>query len=173
MNSEQLSCAAEIVRTARQRRGLTQRGLADLAEVPQSTVAKVETGRQQPSLQMLQRLVGAAGFRLRTELINNVRPSELLAERASMVASVLAEYPIRQASVFGSVARGDDRPDSDLDLLVELEPGTPFEKYVGLEDELAEVLGCPVDVVTTKELDSNELLRRRVMRHVKPLEIAA
>lgn len=136
-------------------------------------MAKIEAGRQQPSLQMLQRLVGAAGFRLHTGLVNNVRPSTLLAERASKVVAVLDKYPIRQAWIFGSVARGDDRPDSDLDLLVELEPGTPFEEYVGLEDELAGVLGCRVDVVTTKELESNELLRRRVMRHIKPLEIAA
>lgn len=71
------------------------------------------------------------------------------------------------------MARGDDRPESDLDLLVELAPGASFVDSVGFEDELSTILGCPVDVVTVKELESNALFRARVNRQRRPLTAAA
>ncbi len=165
--------AARLVREARARHGMSQRDLAAAAGVPQSTVATVESGQRQPSVQMLERLLRAAGFQLETNLVNTIRPSELLRKHQREVTNVIARYPVARAWVFGSVARGDDRPQSDLDLLVELAPGASFPEYVGLEDDLAAVLGCRVDVVTTKELESNDLFRRRVHRHLRPLEGAA
>lgn len=59
--------AAELVRSARSRRRFSQRELARLANVPQSTVANIESGRRQPSVAMLERLLAAAGFRLGTK----------------------------------------------------------------------------------------------------------
>lgn len=165
--------AARLVRAARTRRGLSQRDLATVAGVPQSTVATVESGKRQPSVLMLERLLDAAGFRLDTDLINTIRPSELLRRHETDVAKVIARYPIARAWVFGSVARGDDRPDSDLDLLVELRRGASFADYIDLEDDLTATLGCPVDVVTTKELESNDLLSHRVNRNRRPLDVAA
>jgi uncharacterized protein len=56
---------------------------------------------------------------------------------------------IRHAAVFGSVARGDNRPDSDLDILVEFEPeaeGSVYE-YVRLKDYIAGLFDGPVDVI--------------------------
>lgn len=165
--------AAELVRAARTKRGMSQRVLARVAGVPQSTVSTVESGQRQPSVSMLERLLHAAGFELETNLVNRIRPSELLEHHRKDVANVLARYPVSRVWVFGSVARGDDRPESDLDLLVELAPGASFVDSVGLEDELSAVLGCPVEVVTTKELESNDLFRRRVNRHRRQLEVAA
>lgn len=165
--------AAALVREARQRRDMSQRDLARAAGVPQSTVANVESNRQQPSVAMFERLLTAAGFRLEPRLLNTVRPGELLERHRDRVARLLARYPIARAWVFGSVARGDDRPGSDLDLLIELTPNASFTDYVGLEDALAELLACPVDVITTRELKSNDLLRRRVNRDRRQLEIAA
>lgn len=165
--------AAALVREARQRRDMSQRDLARAAGVPQSTVANVESNRQQPSVAMLERLLTAAGFRLEPRLVNTVRPGELLERHRDGVARLLARYPIARAWVFGSVARGDDRPGSDLDLLIELTANASFTDYVGLEDDLAELLACPVDLITTRELKSNDLLRRRVNRDRRQLEIAA
>ncbi len=122
---------------------------------------------------MLERLIAAAGFRLETKLVNSIRPSVLLELHRSDVAHLLARYPVSQAWVFGSVARGNDRPDSDLDVLIALDAGAQFDDYLDLADELGQVLGCPVDVVTTKELESNELLQRRVKRDLRPLDVAA
>ncbi len=50
--------------------------------------------------------------------------------------------------VFGSVVRGDDRPDSDIDLLVDVEPGRSLLDIIGLEQELEELLGRRVEVLT-------------------------
>ncbi len=106
--------AADLVRTARAKRWLPQRALADEAGVPQSTVSAVESGQAQPTVMMLERLLGAAGFRLEATLTNAIRPSGLLERYHTDVAEALARYPVSQAWVFGPVARGDDRPDSDL-----------------------------------------------------------
>lgn len=165
--------SAVLVREARRRRGLSQRDLARAAGVPQSTVANIESDKQQPSVAMLERLLTAAGFRLEPRLVNTVRPGELLERHRDAVARLLARYPISRAWVFGSVARGDDHPGSDFDVLIEPAPNASFTDYVGLEDDLAKLLACPVDVVTTAELTSNELLQRRVNRDRRRLEIAS
>jgi predicted nucleotidyltransferase len=56
---------------------------------------------------------------------------------------------IRRAAVFGSVARGDDRPDSDIDILVEFEPGAEgsIYQYMNLKAYIAGLFDRPVDVV--------------------------
>ena len=56
---------------------------------------------------------------------------------------------MRRAAVFGSVARGDGRPDSDIDIMVEIDPEahlTVFD-YAGLKDYIASLFDGPVDVV--------------------------
>lgn len=57
-----------LVREARKRAGLTQAELADRACVPQSTIARIETGTRIPSSDMVERLVRAAGFEIRVRL---------------------------------------------------------------------------------------------------------
>ncbi|WP_280338460.1 nucleotidyltransferase domain-containing protein [Nocardia neocaledoniensis] len=165
--------AGRLIYEARQRRRLTQRELAKRAGVAQSTVATLESGRRQPSFAMVERLLAAAGFRLGTSLVNAVRPSVLLEEHRSEFEALLARYPVANVWLFGSVARGEDRSDSDLDLLVELAAGASVLDILDLDAELGELLGCPVDVVTTVDLKSNELLRRGVERGPKRLAFAA
>lgn len=65
------------------------------------------------------------------------------------VDEVLDRYGATNTRLFGSVARGDARDDSDLDLLVDLAPGAGNEllRVAGIADELSEVLGIRVDVV--------------------------
>ncbi|MGH9195663.1 MAG: helix-turn-helix transcriptional regulator [Acidimicrobiia bacterium] len=59
--------AAGLIRTARGRANLTQSHLAELAGVAQQTVSAYETGRKEPTLPTLQRLLAAAGFELRAD----------------------------------------------------------------------------------------------------------
>jgi len=69
--------------------------------------------------------------------------------------------------VFGSVACGDADRDSDVDLLVELEPGRSLFDLGGLLMDLRDFLGGPVDVVTSAALQ--ERIRTRVLREAVPL----
>ncbi len=55
---------------------------------------------------------------------------------------------IQEISIFGSVARGEAGPDSDVDVLVELGPGIGLFRYVEIRDRLSEILGRPVDMAT-------------------------
>ncbi len=69
------------------------------------------------------------------------------------IAEICRRYQIVEMAVFGSTARGDMRPDSDVDILVEFAPGVAWGwDYFGLEQELAQVLGRPVDLATKKWL---------------------
>jgi len=70
------------------------------------------------------------------------------------ITPILKKYGIKTASVFGSVARGEDRMDSDIDVLVELGDQTMgFFKYSRFIDELEESLGRRVDVVTKNSIN--------------------
>lgn len=69
--------------------------------------------------------------------------------------------------VFGSVLHGRDRDGSDLDLLVDLPQGTTLFDLVGIEQELRDALGVPVQVLT--EGDLPQRIRTRVLREAQPL----
>ena len=76
-------------------------------------------------------------------------------------------YGIRNIRVFGSFARGDARPESDLDLLVEYVPGESGFAFVHFCQEVEELLGRRVDVVTEDSL--HPLIRDKVLAQAVPL----
>ncbi len=69
--------------------------------------------------------------------------------------------------LFGSIARGEAQADSDIDILVDLEPGRSLLDLGGLLMDLQTLLGYPVDVVTTRGL--RKRIRERVLREAIPL----
>jgi predicted nucleotidyltransferase len=77
-----------------------------------------------------------------------MRRDEVLA-RLKEAEPALRARGIRRAAVFGSVARGDERPDSDIDILVEFEPGREgtIYDYVALKEFVAGLFDGPVDVI--------------------------
>lgn len=84
---------------------------------------------------------------------------------------VCERYGVASLEVFGSVARGEDRVDSDLDLLYVLGPGTRLGfRLFDLEDELADVFGRPVDLVARKSI--NKYLREQILADARPLYAA-
>ncbi len=69
---------------------------------------------------------------------------------ADEIAAFCQRNHIRKLSLFGSVLRDDFRPDSDIDVLVEFEPGTKIGyRFIDIQDELSAILGRPVDLNTT------------------------
>lgn len=79
----------------------------------------------------------------------------------------MRQHGVVHAGVFGSVARGDDRAGSDVDLLVEFESGRSLLDVAGLRVELREALGREVDVATQNSLHPR--LRGRILRELVPL----
>ncbi|MGB9775185.1 MAG: nucleotidyltransferase family protein [Anaerolineae bacterium] len=96
-----------------------------------------------------------------------MRQVELLAGKREEILRIAAKYGARKVRVFGSVARGEADRQSDVDSLVEMEPGRSLLDLGGLQMELEALLGCPVDVVTERALKAG--VRERVRREAVPL----
>lgn len=96
-----------------------------------------------------------------------MRPSEVLATERDRILAIAAANGARRVRVFGSVVKGQDGPDSDLDLLVDLPPGTSLLKIVGLQLALEDALGVKVDLCTERELEP--ALKDRILAEARPL----
>lgn len=83
------------------------------------------------------------------------------------ILRIAREHGARNVQVFGSVNRGDATADSDLDVLIDFEPGRSLLDLVGLKLDLEELLGCTVDVVTENAL--HWTIRDRVLAEARPL----
>ncbi len=92
---------------------------------------------------------------------------ELLRQKRDDVRRIAEKHGASNIRVFGSVARGEARPDSDLDLLIDAGPDTSSWFPAGLILDLEELLGCRVQVVTEKGL--NPYIREHVLREAVPL----
>jgi len=77
----------------------------------------------------------------------------------------LIRVGVRRLGVFGSVARNEAGPESDVDILVEFEEVPELYEFAALRDRLAEILGRPVDLTTPRALRQN--LRSRVLNEVR------
>lgn len=92
---------------------------------------------------------------------------QLVEARREEIKAIVARHHGQSVALFGSAARGDEHAGSDLDFLVEFEPGTrPFELLL-LGAALERVLGVPVDVGTRRSLRAG--LRDKVLAEAVPL----
>jgi predicted nucleotidyltransferase len=92
------------------------------------------------------------------------------------IAEFCRRNHIRTLAFFGSVLRDDFRPDSDVDVLIEFEPGHEpgLMELVGMQDRLSEILGRKVDMVERKavEKSANYIRRRYVLESVEQVYVA-
>jgi hypothetical protein len=91
----------------------------------------------------------------------------LLQQKRDEILAIAARHGARNLRVFGSRARGEAEPQSDVDLLVDFEPGRSLLDLGALLVDLQDLLGCEVDVVT--EASIYWLLRRRILKEAIPL----
>ncbi|MEJ7749756.1 MAG: nucleotidyltransferase domain-containing protein [Candidatus Limnocylindrales bacterium] len=143
--------AGALLRATRRRAGLTQVELARRAGVTQSVVSAYECGARQPAVSTLARLVAASGHRLVLDAavmspLSGPLGQRLRAHQARLV-EVAAGRGASRLRVFGSVARGQESPDSDVDLLVDVAPGVGLLGLARLQRDLQEILGARVDLV--------------------------
>ena len=92
---------------------------------------------------------------------------ERLREKRQEILRVAARNGAHNVRVFGSVARAEADPLSDIDFLVEMDPGRSLPDLGGLQAELEALLGCHVDVVTEKGLKAH--IRGRVVDEAVPV----
>lgn len=88
-----------------------------------------------------------------------------LQEIKEKITPILKDNPIEYIGVFGSVARGEDKPDSDIDILVKFTGRPTFAGYLKLDQDLHNKLGRKIDLVT--EGGVNKFLRPQIERDLK------
>jgi predicted nucleotidyltransferase len=88
--------------------------------------------------------------------------AELINVKREGILGIAGRYGARDIRIFGSVARGEEREDSDIDLLVRLDPGVGFLRHAALIRELESLLGRKVDVVSERGLRPR--IRERVLQ---------
>jgi len=93
--------------------------------------------------------------------------AQILETKKEDILQIAAKHGARNVRVFGSVARGEARPDSDVDFLVDMEPGRTLFDMGGLFMELRDLLGLQVDVVTEHGLKPR--IRERVLKEAELL----
>jgi predicted nucleotidyltransferase/predicted XRE-type DNA-binding protein len=115
-------------------RGLTQKQIANAI------------GRSQPEVSRLIRTFRASRFRPTTAL------GRVVVEHRDQILALARTYRATNVRVFGSLARGEDDDASDIDLLVDLEPGADLLDLATLDIELERLLGHRVDIVPARLL---------------------
>jgi len=92
---------------------------------------------------------------------------KLLTTRREEILRIAAQHGARNVRLFGSAVRGEAAEGSDLDFLVEMEPKRSLLDLIALRNDLMDLLGKKVDVVTEDGL--YWLLRRKILREARPL----
>ena len=87
-------------------------------------------------------------------------------EKRAEILHLAQVHGAREIRVFGSVARGDNREESDVDLLVDFDKGRTLFDLIGLRLDLKELLGAEVDIVTPGSL---RYMRNRVLAEARPI----
>lgn len=168
--------AGSLLRQARDSARLSQSDVARRAGVAQSVISAYESGHREPSVSTLTRLIESTGHRLVLELepikdaprgLPGTRLGRLLRQRRKAILYAAERRGAGNVRVFGSAARGDESADSDVDLLVDLEPGVGLLELGRLRSELEALLGRSVDVVPAAGLKPH--VAARVERELIPL----
>lgn len=136
---------------------MTQSQLARAARVSQPNLSAYENGRRVPSPAVLDRIMRA--------LVG--RPSVRVAVHREAIRELVARHHASDPRVFGSVARGDDEPGSDIDLVVDFTEEASLLDEVGLRLALRDLLQVEVDVVASDGLRG--AFRDRVLSEAVPV----
>jgi uncharacterized protein len=96
-----------------------------------------------------------------------MKPSERLRQHRHAIREIARRHHAADVLVFGSARTGDDRDDSDLDLLVQPTPQTSLMDIGAIQFEVSELLGIPVDVLTPNALPDR--IRQQVLREASPV----
>ncbi|OZG69337.1 nucleotidyltransferase domain-containing protein [Bifidobacterium eulemuris] len=150
----------------RVRLGLSQKAVAEAMGTTQSAVSRAERVGN-PTQDFLQRYKKALDGAFRSESTLELETLKLI------ISKVCRQYGLAEVWLYGSMARGEARPDSDVDLLYRLEPDARFGmmQHAALLEELRTMLGREVSLTSLTSLERHaETSRasRRFFNHIKP-----
>ena len=164
---------ATFIRNLRLHGGLTQEELGQRAGTSQSAVARYEAGVSSPSVNTLERMVRAAGAELHLST-KPAPPSDLSGELATRlrrnrqeILRCAREVGATNVRIFGSVARGDNHQQSDVDLLVDFDTSNGLLPIVTLSQQIESLIGTHVDVAPYQLLKPD--VARSALRDSVPL----
>jgi uncharacterized protein len=147
------------VRSARRQAGLSQAELGRRAGVTQSVISAYESGTRQPSLPTLARLIEAAGSVLDIRVLSSSGsrppggvPAGRVRDHRSEIVTALGRCGLTNPRLFGSVARGEEKSGSDVDLLVDVPVGVGLITLARCQADLEALLGVSVDLVPAADL---------------------
>lgn len=145
-----------LVGELRRRAGLTRAQLAQGSGLAERTIAAYEAGTRSPSAEELARLRESA----------RPRPSFVLAQHRAAILRLAAGHKALDVKVFGSVARGEDGPGSDIDLLVTFRPDASLFDQIALTQAVEDLVGLPVDIISDGGLPAD---RPTIRDQARPL----
>lgn len=145
------------IRDKRRAAGLTQAQVARAAGVAQPNLSAYENGRRAPSTEVLARIRRAL----------SVPAAQRIDAHRGEIRALVAAHHAKEPRVFGSGARGEDGPASDVDFLVEFTAEATLLDEVGLRLALTDLLDVPVDVVGLDTLRGS--FRERVLGEAVPV----
>ncbi len=170
----------ETIRQARLGASLSQVDLAARAGTSQSALARYETGVALPTLPTLERLLAVCGRRLEIKTpparlptpVSSVRgrlgpQADRLRRQRRQLLDAADRHGVGHLRVFGSLARGETKAGSDVDLLVDLKTDRTLLDLAAFRREAAKILDLPVDVATADMLKSR--IRDEVLSEALPL----
>ncbi len=137
--------------------GMSQARLAERARVTQPNLSAYENHRRTPSAEVLDRITAAL----------RGRPSDRVALHRAAIRAVVGQHRASAPRLVGSVARGDDEPGSDIDLLVDFAPEASLLDEVGLRLALSDLLHAEVDVIASDSVHG--AVAERLLAEAVPL----
>ncbi|MBC8414490.1 MAG: nucleotidyltransferase family protein [Nitrospira sp.] len=93
--------------------------------------------------------------------------NKTIMDRREDILSIARNFGAKSVRVFGSVARGDDNPESDLDIILEMEPGASLLDIIAIKQDIEELLDLHVDVVTESSI--SPYIRDKVIKEAVSL----
>lgn len=176
-----MTSVATTLRRIRTESNISQADLAARAGTSQPALARYETGVALPTLPTLERLLSACGRELQIEAPRSTeksaratsmrghlgpRAAKLRHHRRALLDAA-QKRGLSKVRVFGSLARGEDGPESDIDFLVDLKAGRTLIDLAGFRHEATEILDIPVDIATVDML--KERIRDEVLAEALPI----
>ena len=152
---------AQVLRDSRQLGGLTQAQLSTRSGITQPVISAYERGRREPGAETFLLLIEATGldFIIRVPTNTYRHPTlpdsaqtRALVKHRQAVLALATQFNASNVRIFGSVARGEAKPDSDIDILVDFERGATLFDLSGLTEKLRQLLHFKIDLAPHRSL---------------------